>query len=227
MIKIILSLKNQDLKSLLKSEIQKSLRDYPKKIIFAHEDYIKDDSNSENLLFFFELVDSSDIKKAELMKERNEADCIIFLSEDETLVFKSLRVKPIQFIRLNNFDEDFKNMIEVLIDYLQNTDRVLTLKSGTTIFRLNVKSIIFIESFGHYLSFHAINGNYQVRGKLSDIIEEINNPYFIRTHKSYIVNISFVERVLSDKLILKSDLEVPIGRNFKDEVIESYHKFAT
>lgn len=227
MIKIILSLKNNDLKRILKLRIQETLNDYPQKISFAHEDYIKDDSNNEVLVLFFELEDSSDIKEAEKVKEKTEASCIIFLSKDDTLVFKSLRVNPLQFIRLNNLDEDFNNMIEVLLDYFQNIDRVLTLKSGTTTFRLNVKSIMFIESFGHYLSFHSINGNYQARGKISEIVEEINNPHFIRTHKSYIVNINFVEKVLSDKLILKGDFEIPIGRNFKEEVIEGYHKFAT
>ena len=114
-------------------------------------------------------------------------------------------------------------MIGTLLDYMKNIDTVVTFKSGTATIRLNVKNIMFIESFGHYLIIHSTTGQYQVREKLSNIIEQINNPSFIRTHKSYIININFAEKVLSDKLILNNHLEIPIGRNFKEKVMQGYH----
>jgi len=223
MIKANISLKDDNLKKVLKSEIKLFLNNEGQDVTFVEETYVKDYDRNEILVLFFEIANSNDIKRAKEIKECTHASCIILLSKDESLVFEALRVNPLQFIRLSNFHEDFKNMIESLLDYMKNIDTIVTLKSGTATIRLNVKNIMFIESFGHYLIIHSTTGQYQVREKLSNIIEQINNPSFIRTHKSYIININFAEKVLSDKLILNNHLEIPIGRNFKEKVMQGYH----
>lgn len=88
--------------------------------------------------------------------------------------------------------------------------------------KLNIKNIIFIESYGHYLIIHSTTGNYKIRERISKIVERIKCPLLIRVHKSYIINTSFVEKALCDKLILKSDIEIPIGRCFKEDVIKGF-----
>lgn len=222
MIKAKLVLKDDSLKEILKFQIKSCLNSSSKRIDFVEETYIKDYNSNEILILFFEIENGNDIKRAKELKEFARASCIILLSKDDSLVFQSLRVNPLQFIRLNNFDEDFKNMIEILMDFVKNTDTILTVKSGTATIRLNVKNIQYVESFGHYLIIHSTTGEYKVREKLCNIIKEINNPSFIRTHKSYIINVNFVEKVSADKLTLKNNSEIPIGRNFKEEVMKGY-----
>ncbi|WP_338595544.1 LytTR family transcriptional regulator DNA-binding domain-containing protein [Clostridium baratii] len=219
MIKINLILKNKKLIETLKSEL-KSFFIQESKIIIE-EGLSKEVNNNDIVISFVELKNSDDIKFARKIKDNTINGCIIFISENESLVFESLSVQPLQFIRINNFDEDFKNMLKVLGDYLNNINRTITLKTGLATIRLNINNIIFIESFGHYLIVHSTNGEYKVRGKISNIIDEINNPIMIRVHKSYIINTKFVEEVLSNRLILKSNIDIPIGRSFKGTVIKN------
>ncbi|MFR9241745.1 MAG: LytR/AlgR family response regulator transcription factor [Clostridium baratii] len=219
MIRINLILKNKKLIETLKSEL-KSFFIQESKIIIE-EGLSKEVNNNDIVISFVELKNSDDIKFARKVKDNTINGCIIFISENESLVFESLSVQPLQFIRINNFDEDFKNMLKVLGDYLNNINRTITLKTGLATIRLNINNIIFIESFGHYLIVHSTNGEYKVRGKISNIIDEINNPIIIRVHKSYIINTKFVEEVLSNRLILKSNIDIPIGRSFKETVIKS------
>lgn len=219
MIKINLILKNKKLIETLKSELKSFFIQEPKIVI---EDRLsKEVNNNDIVISFVELKNSDDIKFARKVKDNTINGCIIFISENESLVFESLSVQPLQFIRINNFDEDFKNMLKVLGDYLNNINRTITLKTGLATIRLNINNIIFIESFGHYLIVHSTNGEYKVRGKISNIIDEINNPIMIRVHKSYIINTKFVEEVLSNRLILKSNIDIPIGRSFKETVIKN------
>lgn len=219
MIKINLILKNKNLIETLKSDL-KSFFIQESKIIIE-EGVSKEVNSNDIVISFVELKNSDDIKFARKIKDNTVNGCIIFISENESLVFESLSVQPLQFIRINNFDEDFKNMLKVLGDYLNNINRTITLKTGLATIRLNINNIIFIESFGHYLIVHSTNGEYKVRGKISNIIDEINNPIMIRVHKSYIVNTKFVEEMLSNRLILKNNIDIPIGRSFKDTVIKN------
>lgn len=219
MIRINLILKNKKLIETLKSEL-KSFFVQESKIIIE-EGLSKEVNNNDIVISFIELKNSDDIKFARKVKDNTINGCIIFISENESLVFESLSVQPLQFIRINNFDDDFKNMLKVLGDYLNNINRTITLKTGLATIRLNINNIIFMESFGHYLIVHSTNGEYKVRGKISNIIDEINNPIMVRVHKSYIVNTKFVEEILSNRLILKSNIDIPIGRSFKDTVIKN------
>lgn len=219
MIRVNLILKNKKLIETLKSEL-KSFFIKESKIIIE-EGLEKEFNNNDIVISFIELKNSDDIKLAKKVKDNIINGCIIFISENESLVFQSLSVQPLQFIRINNFDEDFKNMLKVLDDYLNNINRTITLKTGLATIRLNINNIIFIESFGHYLIVHSTTGEYKVRGKISDIIDEINNPIMIRVHKSYIINTKFVDEILSNRLILKSNIDIPIGRSFKNTVIKN------
>lgn len=219
MIRINLILKNKKLIETLKSEL-KSFFIKESKIIIE-EGLEKEFNNNDIVISFIELKNSDDIKLAKKVKDNIINGCIIFISENESLVFQSLSVQPLQFIRINNFNEDFKNMLKVLDDYLNNINRTITLKTGLATIRLNINNIIFIESFGHYLIVHSTTGEYKVRGKISDIIDEINNPIMIRVHKSYIINTKFVDKILSNRLILKSNIDIPIGRYFKDAVVKN------
>lgn len=213
-------LKNKKLIETLKSEL-KSFFIKESKIIIE-EGLEKEFNNNDIVISFIELKNSDDIKLAKKVKDNIINGCIIFISENESLVFQSLSVQPLQFIRINNFDEDFKNMLKVLDDYLNNINRTITLKTGLATIRLNINNIIFIESFGHYLIVHSTTGEYKVRGKISNIIDEINNPIMIRVHKSYIINTKFVQEILSNRIILMNNIDVPIGRSFKDEVIKIF-----
>lgn len=155
MIKINLILKNKNLIETLKSDL-KSFFIQESKIIIE-EGLSKEINNNDIVISFIELKNSDDIKFARKVKDNTINGCIIFISENESLVFESLSVQPLQFIRINNFDEDFKNMLKVLGDYLNNINRTITLKMGLATVRLNINNIIFIESFGHYLIVHSTN----------------------------------------------------------------------
>lgn len=220
MIKVNFVLKNNDLEEILKSEIKSFFSNNSQKVFFQ-ESLSTGDCNANDIrVIFFELENSGDIKKSKELRDSIQPSCIIFLSKEESLVFESLGANPLQFIRLNNFDEDLNKMFETLLEYINNRDTIITLKSGTTTLRLNVNNIIFIESLGHYLTVHSTTGEYRVRGKLLDIIEKVNNPILIRAHKSYIINDSFIEKVSQNRLTLKNKFEVPIGRAFKEEVMK-------
>ncbi|MGD0709594.1 MAG: LytTR family DNA-binding domain-containing protein [Bacteroidales bacterium] len=57
--------------------------------------------------------------------------------------------------------------------------------------------------------------------RLHIIEQELNPEFFLRVHKSYIVNIYCVKKICRGKctLILSHDEEIPFARDRKDEII--------
>lgn len=71
-------------------------------------------------------------------------------------------------------------------------------KSQTSVFikekdyyrRINFSDILFIEASGSYSTFFLKNNTQQIVAfNLSEVSGYLNNEYFIRVHRSYIVNI--------------------------------------
>ncbi len=174
-------------------------------------------------LFFVEVNNIFDLKNFvklhdECLKQTSESN-IIFISNDDMMIFDLLVYKPLYFIRASKLQEDLLKMKIVLKENLK-TSNTVTIKSGTAIIRLNLKNVYYIESLGHYLIIHTQSGKYKIREKLVDFINRMNSLIFVRTHKSYAININFIDKLFSSYILLKSCDKIPIGRNFKKNVQE-------
>ncbi len=53
--------------------------------------------------------------------------------------------------------------------------------------------------------------------KIAKLEDELKNRNFFRCHRSYLVNIAHIDSILKNKIILKNNIEIPIGRSYKKE----------
>jgi tetratricopeptide (TPR) repeat protein len=98
----------------------------------------------------------------------------------------------------------------------------------TNLIYLNNKVVIdsntvqFIKSDGHYLEFY-IEGKDQPeidRNSLINILDTLPSHLFVRIHKSYIVNITFIKIINSTKLMLKDGTWINLSRTYKKQLKE-------
>jgi hypothetical protein len=96
--------------------------------------------------------------------------------------------------------------------------------------KLNPKNIIYFCSNDNYVTIVAIKGDSQskitIRGTLKAVESELKrNNMFLRCHKCYIVNASFVERVTGNTQNMKikmkpSGFEIPVSRAKVSQVVK-------
>lgn len=81
---------------------------------------------------------------------------------------------------------------------------------------IHISEILYIEVIRHQVLFHMVNGvNLDFRGSLKEVIEQINASWFVQCHKSYCVNLRYIDRITAQSIILENQEVVPIGRNKK------------
>jgi len=81
--------------------------------------------------------------------------------------------------------------------------------------KVNLEQLAYIKADDHYLSIHTIEKkNHFVRGKLSDIIDELPSN-FVKCHRSYIINKNHIKQIQSKLIIMNDNSEIPISRGFK------------
>lgn len=94
----------------------------------------------------------------------------------------------------------------------QQHEQYLTVKSKGITVPIIQSSIIYLKAKGPYSEIHTIEGSvFTIAQTLKDLQEKLNN-HFIRTHKSYLVNSTYVEGYNQKNIFLKTNLCFNISR---------------
>jgi DNA-binding LytR/AlgR family response regulator len=132
-------------------------------------------------------------------------------------------LKPVTFKRFNiamdRFLQNFRNSNEeskLSLDYFFADNEGLKVK-------IRFSEIVYVESAGNYISIFKTNERLTILQSLTGLETMLDKQSFIRTHKSYIVNINCIESARGTELFVKyqSNLKsVPISVTYKEKVFK-------
>lgn len=144
---------------------------------------------------------------------------LFFVSSHENLVFDSQLYTPLWFVRKGMLKKD---MFRALSRYFTATEsrRIsYKVKSGFGHRELYLKEILYVECVGHELDFVTVSGlHLKVYGSLKAVEEDLSSCGFLRIHKSFLVNQSYVESVEKKDVVLKNGIIVEMGRDRRRDV---------
>ena len=100
---------------------------------------------------------------------------------------------------------------------------VLSIKDGSEVTRVPVSNIQWVDAAGDYMCVHAGEGMHIMRKTMKELEKSLNPKTFIRVHRSAMVNINFVKKLVSHvsgeyHLILQNDTELKVSRSHRDRV---------
>lgn len=169
-----------------------------------------------------------DVAKA--IREEFSKCYIIFITSHSELVYDSFDFQPFDFIRKNSRDTLIKglnNTAEKLMFHIKQNE-TFTFEDEFSRSRIvPIRNIIYLESEKHYINFYVCDEDtpFRMRATIKDCEIKFEKYDFIRIHKSYIVNLRYVDFVdkSNDEIVLKIIKEkLPMSRSLKKEVIEKH-----
>jgi two-component system response regulator LytT len=87
-----------------------------------------------------------------------------------------------------------------------------------------IKEIVWLKADGNYTNLHTESDRYVVRGKVKEILEGLNKN-FVRIHKSYAINLSFLESINQDYAYMTGE-RIPIGKTYRDGLLGRVKKLS-
>ncbi|XRE43926.1 hypothetical protein ACIVBQ_002130 [Tenacibaculum discolor] len=98
----------------------------------------------------------------------------------------------------------------------------INIKSGNKIIFLERNNIKYISASGYYVEiFTTDNKKYLLRESLSSIIKRLNSNFFVRIHRSTIINSNFIDEIITSNY---GETDVKINDNKTFRVSKSYKK---
>lgn len=161
------------------------------------------------------------ISLAKELKKRNSKVVIFFVTsfkdyQDEAMDLRAFRFfeKPFDPVRLNSgLDKAMEYIDESYIDfyiYANNEQK-----------QILMDDVIYVERINRQVSLVTTHGSYITRETFEDWCEILQNSFFFRVHKSYIVNLHYVSSYRYTELTVGNQVRVPIASRRQAD----FHKF--
>lgn len=180
--------------------------------------------SDENLLLLFLDIEMEGMDGISSMKHIEKMENIwriVFVSGHEEAVFDTFGIKTLGFIRKPVEFHEFEKWLQIALKEFQaNKTIIFETQEGKKMVPLD--QILFMEAQGNYVSVYKENENFLANGNLKKWENEFIDSSIIRVHKSYLVNLAYLEKMDPKILLTKSPIEIPVGRQYKKMAKQSY-----
>lgn len=133
-------------------------------------------------------------------------------------------LKPVSFGRfmkaINKVQRKTEENITTETVMNMNTESFLYVKMDKKVLKVYLEDIIYIESQKDYVKIATTEKEIITKQKISYLEERLPNGQFVRIHRSYLVAINKITAFSSTNIEI-SEIELPIGRSYKQFVIDA------
>jgi DNA-binding LytR/AlgR family response regulator len=184
------------------------------------------DTNNIDILFLdIDMPKHNGMEIAELILNKEFKTLLIFVTNQEALVYQSFQYHPFGFIRKNFFNEEIEQLICNAVNKLSKEQATITFKNRNELIRIKISEILYFESDSNYVKMFTTETNYHYRETLSTLEKKLASKGFIRIHKGYLVNQQFVYTIRYEEIELTNGDLLPIGRTNRDSVRKQIMKY--
>lgn len=150
---------------------------------------------------------------------------VVFVSNREEMVFQVFEVAPFRFVRKSRFAEELGKVCrDLTVELERRSDRYLRVQDERegTLYSVNIRRLMYVEANRKQCDLHSEGETTSVTIQFSALRKQLAPYGFILIHRSYLVNPYFILRINHDTLMLDNREELPISRNRRSEVRETF-----
>lgn len=211
---------------LVKTEFQKNGMNIDIESFVSGEDYIKQSHiMSEDIVFLdIDMPGLSGFEIAENILQTDTKPIIIFVSNQEHLVFRSFSYNPFWFLRKTHLEE-LTELIEKAIEQIHIRKKSFSFDTGNQLVSIPLQEIVYFESDNHYVILHSTMTTYRYKARITEISKMLMPYYFARIHVGYLVNCRYITLIQKSDLILETGETLPVSRSRIKEVQDQFIKY--
>ena len=98
-------------------------------------------------------------------------------------------------------------------------DEYFFIKVNQTSLKLPYNDVLYLKSLENYVQVQTVSGETHLTvSGLSNFEKRLPPSVFVRSHRSYLVNIRFLSSLSNNTILLKGGHEIPIGERYYDKM---------
>lgn len=173
-------------------------------------------------------IDMPKISGFDVAEKISEKALIIFVTTHDELVYSSLKFQPFRFIRKTRLNDELSETVSAVIEHIakRKAEKKIEFQTKDRKIFLLADEIEYIGVYGHWLRVVVTTGEpIECYGSLSEF-EKILAPIgFVRTYKSYLVNLKYVYSIEKTNVVMDNKTEIPLSRYKAAEIKEKFKEY--
>ncbi len=236
MIKIAICDDNTAMKNKLENIISDAFSEYTDDFIlksFSNGILLMNEQKIEPFDVIFLDIDMpkmSGFDVAKLLREDYVNCFLIFVTNYSELIYEGMDFQPFHFIRKNcniPIEVSVSKIVKILMKHMKQNEKIVLEDTLSRKSIAYIHDIVYIESDKHYLFYHLVNKDKEIklRGSLKECEDKFDSYDFVRIHKRFYANLRYVSDldIKNNEVILhKICKPLPLGKNYKENVGEKY-----
>jgi DNA-binding LytR/AlgR family response regulator len=127
-------------------------------------------------------------------------------------------VKPIEYARFLQAAHEAEDNVKTKRARTNNR-KEFYVRTDAKIVRIPFQKVQFVEALADYVIIQTENKKHIVHFTMKGIVSRLPEEEFIRTHRSYIVNLDKIE-ALEDNSVVIGEKYIPIGASYKEALLD-------
>ena len=175
-------------------------------------------------------INMPDLNGMDFVKSLTTPPLIVFTTAYAEYAVEGFKVNAVDYLLKPFGLQDFQRAAQRLKDRLESqpltshpspltseSDDTIFLKTEYRIVKVSISDIRYVEAMSEYLKVYVEGDSKPIITLLSmKKMEERLPDYFMRIHRSYIVNLKMIQEVNKNRIIMDKDTYLPIGDMYKD-----------
>ncbi|WP_321307315.1 LytTR family DNA-binding domain-containing protein [Marinifilum fragile] len=191
-------------------------------------DAINNIKKNEPVDLIFLDIEMPEMSGMEFLNSLNTTPQIIIISSKEQYALEAFEydvtdylLKPISYSRFFKAVSKAHKRYKNSEGFIQDKNEIF-IKSNSSLVRLNYDDILWIEALENYVVVNTYQEKYTIHFTMKAIEEKMPAARFSRIHRSYIVNLSKIEMIEDNSVIINTDggpKSIPIGKSYRDKLM--------
>lgn len=179
------------------------------------------------IILDIEMKELTGLEVAEKIRETDKSVIIAFLTSHQEFAPNGYEVNAFRYLLKGQPEHMYIKQLRSIFNEYHQTHMTFSVQMSNTVFNVSVSDILYFEIFKRTIVLHTRTNKYQFNGKLSEIEKDERLVNFVKPHKSYYVNLSYIDNIEPTTIIMKNGDKIPLSRNFKQFVTDKFVSFLT
>lgn len=168
----------------------------------------------------------SGMELAQHIRNKDEEISIIFITGESKYVFDGYKVRALDYLMKPVNREDVFHCLDIWASKNQKKERShYILKKGKEFLKVNYDDIYYFISFDHYVDMHTVEEVITFKEKIGQVEQELPQEQFCRCHRSYIVNLKYIDTIAKNEIILDNEVRIPVSKSRVNSTQEAFMKY--
>lgn len=172
-------------------------------------------------IFFLDIEtpDRSGIETAQHIRTIAEDVPIVFVTNHVQYQMAGYAVHAYHYLLKPLGQEDCAKCLEHAARYarLREGAKLVISQRGKQMI-LSFADILYVEAMDHECRIVHNRGEVACRMTMHELLQKLPQDSFMQCHRSYLVNVDYVSKVLGTEMILKRDIKVPVSRLYREKI---------